>query len=165
MKISLIELRGKVRTFEETSDAEKLALDKEIFQDPVDLKISAQEMPTGYRIDLAISTEVHRICDRCTCDNVLALGLQKQVYACWADLDANLSEDDSMLIIHAEDEHLDLEQEIRDHLVLALDDRYFCARDCRGLCSGCGCNLNFEDCQCAEKGIDSPFAALNKLKK
>lgn len=38
-----------------------------------------------------------------------------------------------------------------DHLVLALPFNAFCKEDCKGLCVGCGTNLNLSACQCSSK--------------
>ena len=42
-----------------------------------------------------------------------------------------------------------------DHLVLALPFNAFCKADCKGLCVGCGANLNLSTCQCGSKKKES----------
>lgn len=55
---------------------------------------------------------------------------------------------------------------IREALLLALPMRYLCSEDCRGLCPGCGANLNDTLCTCQEGGARrNPFAALSELFK
>ena len=46
--------------------------------------------------------------------------------------------------------------------VLNMDSKMLCSEDCKGLCCGCGTNLNFEDCSC-EKEVDPRLAALKQL--
>jgi uncharacterized protein len=60
------------------------------------------------------------------------------------------------------------------HEIVALAEPFQprCSEDCRGLCGGCGANLNDESCRCAkEKASDdeqnvtkSPFSVLKGLK-
>ncbi len=46
---------------------------------------------------------------------------------------------------------IDLSSLIRDTLHLAIPIAPRCRTDCRGICPGCGANLNFEECRCKEK--------------
>jgi uncharacterized protein len=47
---------------------------------------------------------------------------------------------------------LELGNEVREALILGLPIQPLCREDCKGLCAGCGANLNVETCQCAERG-------------
>src|SRR3989338_5499166 len=47
-------------------------------------------------------------------------------------------------------EEIDLGEDIRQELVLALPAAAVCKEDCKGLCPGCGVNLNKETCNCHE---------------
>ncbi|MBI4424730.1 MAG: DUF177 domain-containing protein [Elusimicrobia bacterium] len=44
---------------------------------------------------------------------------------------------------------IDLGEEVRQALVLSLPERSLCREDCKGLCAGCGANLNQGPCACA----------------
>ncbi|MDM7934363.1 MAG: DUF177 domain-containing protein, partial [Methanothrix sp.] len=52
---------------------------------------------------------------------------------------------------------------IISELVLALPLRFICTEGCRGLCSGCGVNLNRETCRCEASG-DPRMKKLADLK-
>jgi uncharacterized protein len=56
-------------------------------------------------------------------------------------------EDDAGLD-HYESDELDLGRLAREQAVLGLDDSVLCSERCRGLCAGCGANLNRETCTC-----------------
>jgi len=45
-------------------------------------------------------------------------------------------------------EFIDLADDVRQEVILALPAAVFCREDCRGLCPGCGANLNTEKCNC-----------------
>jgi uncharacterized protein len=53
---------------------------------------------------------------------------------------------------------------IREQVMLALPTRPLCAEVCRGLCGGCGADLNFEECRCAQPADDPRTAFSRKLK-
>ncbi len=59
---------------------------------------------------------------------------------------------------------IDLIDLLREEMWLAWQQFVRCASDCRGLCSGCGRNLNRMACACNKVNGDHPFAALAKLK-
>ncbi len=44
-----------------------------------------------------------------------------------------------------------------------LPSKHLCKDDCKGLCQGCGKNLNTEKCTCSGKNIDPRLAVLKKL--
>ena len=46
---------------------------------------------------------------------------------------------------------IDLSPLVREQALLALDDRGLCSEECKGLCPGCGANLNGEDCKCRHR--------------
>jgi uncharacterized protein len=52
---------------------------------------------------------------------------------------------------------------IVSELVLSLPMIYICSSDCKGLCAGCGANLNVAPCRCTEKE-DSRFQVLSEIK-
>ena len=51
---------------------------------------------------------------------------------------------------------------IRTVFVLNMDSRLLCSEDCKGICGGCGKNLNHETCVC-QKEIDPRLAGLAKF--
>ena len=56
---------------------------------------------------------------------------------------------------------LELEDAVKDALLLELPLQFFCRPDCKGLCPVCGANLNRETCTCQEGNVvTGPFSAL-----
>jgi len=61
-------------------------------------------------------------------------------------------------------EGIDLEDVLREQILLALPAKIVCRDSCRGLCPRCGKNLNVESCACEEEPPDPRWAALAELK-
>jgi uncharacterized protein len=57
------------------------------------------------------------------------------------------------------DAQLDLCEFVREELYLQLPAKLLCSPECRGLCPGCGANLNHTACVC-KKQIDPRLAVL-----
>lgn len=62
----------------------------------------------------------------------------------------NLFEKDIPLHYDIKDlEFVRIDQDVREELMLEHPIRVLCRPDCRGLCAGCGVNLNAGSCRCA----------------
>ena len=70
--------------------------------------------------------------------------------------------EDSDEIIVLEDDEVDLEELARDAFILDMDTKFLCSEACKGLCAGCGANLNRESCRC-KKAVDPRRAKLAQL--
>jgi len=62
-------------------------------------------------------------------------------------------------------EFLDVGEEIRQAVMVALPVQPLCRTNCRGLCPGCGHNLNKSICSCVSERLASPFDVLSGLNK
>ena len=60
------------------------------------------------------------------------------------------------------DGQLELDELLGDVFILDLDTKNLCSEDCKGLCPGCGADLNVEPCRCP-KEIDPRLAGLAKF--
>ncbi|HIF05591.1 MAG TPA: DUF177 domain-containing protein [Gemmatimonadetes bacterium] len=58
---------------------------------------------------------------------------------------------------------IDLGPPLCDELILAIPAFAECSVDCRGLCAGCGENLNEAECKCSPRGMDPRWDALRAL--
>jgi uncharacterized protein len=61
-------------------------------------------------------------------------------------------------------EEIDLTPLIIEQVLLALPTRPLCSEDCRGLCGGCGADLNREACACSAAAGDPRMAVFRTLK-
>jgi len=74
-----------------------------------------------------------------------------------------LHRDDLGLSYYSSDE-IELAPLIAEQVLLALPTRPLCSENCRGLCGGCGVNLNRDACICANSGSDPRTALFRTLK-
>jgi uncharacterized protein len=59
---------------------------------------------------------------------------------------------------------IEVDQLVAEQIFLALPVKVLCREDCKGICPGCGANLNEEACLCKAGGTQSPFAKLKLIK-
>ncbi|HHV57080.1 MAG TPA: DUF177 domain-containing protein [Firmicutes bacterium] len=62
-------------------------------------------------------------------------------------------------------DRIDITEDVRDTLFLALPMKPLCRPDCRGLCPHCGKNLNEGPCSCRGDEVDPRLAVLRDLFK
>jgi uncharacterized protein len=72
--------------------------------------------------------------------------------------------DDHVDIKHYTDDELDLEETLREELLLAMPIAPVCREACKGLCPSCGKDWNEGTCECAPQPKDDRWAALRNLK-
>jgi len=58
---------------------------------------------------------------------------------------------------------IDLVPPVRDELILEAPVKPLCSPECRGLCPGCGVDLNRELCKCGEQPVDPRLAPLKDI--
>ena len=62
-----------------------------------------------------------------------------------------------------DDDYLDVYDMIRQNILAEIPMKTICSDDCKGLCYGCGVNLNEEMCKCSDE-IDPRLLPLLKIK-
>ena len=63
-----------------------------------------------------------------------------------------------------EGNEIDLVKLAQEQIMLSLPSQTLCREDCKGLCTKCGINKNFESCDCDKTQVDSRWEALKQLK-
>jgi uncharacterized protein len=61
------------------------------------------------------------------------------------------AQDDDLLYVHPDDREVSLDAQVYENLIASIPIRILCKEDCKGLCPGCGANLNLDACRCAKK--------------
>ncbi len=79
------------------------------------------------------------------------------------ELDHELSQDE-VEVYWYENGEIRAEELFREQILLQIPMRLLCQEGCKGLCPGCGADLNQEECHCKDVHEHSPFAVLARLK-
>ncbi|MCQ2395109.1 MAG: DUF177 domain-containing protein [Kiritimatiellae bacterium] len=84
---------------------------------------------------------------------------------CGGDFDFTTTVDDftASFEVNEKTEFVDLTDELRQSIILALPSYPICRQDCRGVCPTCGKNLNEGPCTCQHTERDSRWGALDGL--
>jgi uncharacterized protein len=109
-------------------------------------------------------------CDRCLAEYVYTVDDPFQLIAevadeqhwCMQHLEGCAEDLETVLF---DEPCIDINDLLRQQLLLALPEKQLCRDSCQGLCCECGINLNLGNCTCARKPKDSPFAVLAQLRE
>lgn len=96
----------------------------------------------------------------CTCDRCMNRFSREKVVELSFLLAETLEGESEIVLL--DDGEVDVGDLAYTAFVLNMDTKNLCSEDCKGLCSGCGVNLNREPCRC-KKQADPRWAALEQL--
>ena len=75
---------------------------------------------------------------------------------------ADLS-DEELSVSVFDGEAIDVDEIVKEQILLAVPTRTLCRPDCKGICPDCGIDKNTGDCACETKEVDPRWAALRNL--
>lgn len=128
------------------------------FSHGIHVKGKVRNMAGAMLLNVRLSTVLSLICDRCA----KPFEREKTVeYETLLALELENGESDDIVLLD-KDGVLELDELMREVFLLEMDMKNLCSEDCKGLCSGCGADLNREPCRC-KKEIDPRLAKLAQL--
>ncbi len=156
---SIREARGGSVAFqgEHTIDLSGVELDVELNQ-PVSVRGNVTNTGDGFLVQGEISYTYRTNCNRCL-ESISGSGSVEltEQFALYAPLET----DESCYLFQGD--LIDLCDCLREQVFLSLPMKYTCKDDCRGLCSQCGQNLNYQDCNCHNDNFNPQFNKLKSL--
>ena len=115
-----------------------------------------------------ITGDVTMVCSRCAGEAHVVLDAPFEVLFLPRDADAPAEPDDVAAeqpdVALYDDDQIDLEETLREELLVALPLAPLCAETCKGLCPNCGQDLNVGSCTCPTEPQDVRLAALRNIK-
>lgn len=170
MRIELDKLEGKSDRFSHTYASDELVLDDEqarLIEPP---QVTGRIRRSGHEVRLQgeIRARAEVDCDRCLKQVALPIETTFDVtYVPAADYvegeAAELQEEDLAVSVY-EDEAIDIDELVREQILLTLPARALCTEDCKGLCPVCGVNRNETACECESQEIDPRWGALKDFR-
>lgn len=127
-------------------------------REPVAVRGTVRNMAGALLLHAQLDATLYLICDRCTRPFSTDKHLEYETLLS----DRLEDEENDDIVLLDGDGQLELDELLTDVFVLGLDTKNLCKEDCRGLCPGCGADLNEEPCRC-KKETDPRLAGLAKF--
>ena len=142
------------------------------FEGPLNVALRVTAASGLFRVAGRVTGVVRTVCSRCLAPVELPLETDfRLTFARSAPEDdgelpenRELKAEEMGLVLFTGDE-VDFRDVIQEQVIMALPMQVLCCEDCRGLCPGCGANLNTEACRCSRDDVDPRLAILKKLKR
>src|SRR4030095_825858 len=170
MRIELENLEGGKGSFAHTYQPDELDLmdDRLRLEQPASVTGRIRTSGSEVRVSGKVDARVEVGCDRCLKALEVPVSAKFALeYITGQEYEsthvAELSTEE-MAVSVFDGETIDVDEIVREQILLALPDRALCNDDCKGICSNCGTDLNSGNCNCESSEIDPRWEALKKFK-
>ena len=156
-------LRGEINRMEISYDLTPEPVADVTFPESAHVKGELTDEGGYMRLHLTAHLPYHTQCARCLApiEGVFALDFDRTVAAEGSISEEQLEQmDDAYVMIR--DGKLDVDEPLREELLMCFPMRLLCEEDCPGLCPKCGKPKREGECGCSEREIDPRLAVLQK---
>jgi uncharacterized protein len=170
VRIELDQLEGTEGRFAHAYGAGELDLEDERVRLHGTPEISGRLVRDGNRVVLtgSLSAVAQVDCDRCLRAVEVAvetdLNLRYVTVQDYESLPAAALEDEDLALSVFDGAALDIDEVMREQVLLAVPLRAVCREDCQGFCPVCGADRNLKDCGCQTAETDARWAGLRDLR-
>lgn len=170
MRIELDGLEELGGTFSRTYEIGELSLDDTEVRLVEPAEVSGRISRDGKEVELRgeLQAKIQTACDRCLQPvelSVRAEFKERFVPAVnWRAEPQHELQDEDLNLAVFDGEAIELDDLVREEILLAIPGHVSCREDCRGLCPVCGIDRNRGSCQCETRETDSRWQGLGNLR-
>ncbi|HEX7723165.1 MAG TPA: DUF177 domain-containing protein [Pyrinomonadaceae bacterium] len=169
MRIELEKLEESGK-FSQTYEIDQLAFDEYELRliEPVSVQGRIARKAEEVELRGKLRTKVTVACGRCLKSVELPIDVEfAERFApavSWKDEEQHELSENDLNLAAFDGEAIELDDLVREEIILALPCHVLCDEACRGLCPTCGADLNAASCDCTSKQIDSRWEKLKDLR-
>ena len=161
MKIQVGGLSEGVHQFHFDAKASEVGLGEE-FSD-VHADVALDKTPNQITLNVTIHTAADFVCDRCTAPFESGLDARYRMHYIWTNEDAGQYDVAEVQVIPQGTSVIDITEDVRQTVLIAIPFKLLCREDCLGLCPHCGKDLNEGPCDCRSEEVDTRWEKLRAL--
>ena len=164
MKLNIQNIQEQSVQFSEQVSAafldEKL---REFYPNAFKVVAKLDKFANDLKLEIILSGVAKYRCDSCLIeyDKNISFSL-KQIFQIGP---GKLSGSEEIIELDSNSTQIDLIPFLKEMIVLNHPFKMQCQDNCKGLCPGCGVNLNQDECKCGDVPVDPRWAELRKLIK
>ena len=169
MRIELVNLEHGRRDFAHVYQPDELgALDDRVtLVEPATVTGKVRLAGVEVFVNGHIETRAQVECDRCLQNVELPVSADFDLqYISGSEYESSLTAElteDEMSVAVFDGETIDVDEIVKEQILLAVPTRTLCRPDCKGICPDCGIDRNTGDCACGKDEVDPRWAALKNL--
>ena len=169
MRIELVNLEHGRADFAHVYQPDELGTFDERVRvvEPVDVRGNVRLAAAEVFVNGHIETRAQVECDRCLIQVEVPVNADFDLqYITGAEYEssgaAELTEE-AMAVSVFDGDTIDVDEIVKEQILLAVPTRMLCQPDCKGICPVCGIDKNTNDCECETTDVDPRWAALKNL--
>ena len=163
MKIQISGLSEGIHRYDFKVMGSELALGEQLHS-TVTVDVALDKTPTQILLTTHIQVSGAFTCDRCVAEFERKLSPSyRMLYVFEVDEMQHLDPAEFQ-VISAGENTIDIIDDVRQTIILAVPLKLLCNDQCKGLCPACGMNLNGDSCSCKEEIVDERWEQLRRLR-
>jgi uncharacterized protein len=170
MRIELDKLKENGGRFAQVYEITELPLEDVQIRlvEPVEVEGRIRRDGSEVKVQGNLKTRLEALCDRCLrpVDLAIATGFSERYVQAvsWAADEQHELQAEDLNVAVFDGLAIELDDLVREELLLAVPSTVLCREDCKGLCPVCGIDRNMSNCECENHNIDSRWQGLSELK-
>jgi uncharacterized protein len=172
MRIEVENLTAAGKPFAHTYRPEEIELEDDGARLTADATVEgvASRKREEVRLRGEIRTEVELLCDRCLAPAHAPLAVEFDTSFIPLEVEVGKAENvelqaEDLKLAAYEGDAVDLDELVREQILLAIPSHRLCGEGCKGLCPKCSADLNAGQCSCEQGEVDPRWSALAALKE
>jgi uncharacterized protein len=162
-RINISNLSEGIHEYQFEAEPSKIGLD-ERFSGAIKVEAKIDKSVHQIFLQAEIRAEGSFFCDRCLEHFHQEIHTAySMMYVQGARSTVELNKEEEIQSLTADMNTIDLDDDVRQYILLAIPQKLLCREDCQGFCPTCGVNKNIASCTCGVLEGDSRWDALKKL--
>ncbi len=166
MEIKLGTLHDGINEINLEASAGELGLEKDeemaqSFPEKISAGIEVQKLSDRYYVKTKLFTTAYFLCDRCLENFNQNLKCSFRLY--YLKSVEEKADESNYRFLPGNAHEIDLTEDVKENLLLAVPMKKLCKESCKGLCTNCGANLNKKKCSCKQEKIDPRWEKLSRI--
>ncbi len=163
MKIQIAGLSEGIHEYHFEPTREDLGLEDR-FAEAISVDTTLDKAGTQMVLRARITTSTRVECDRCVAPFSIDLSPSYTMYYVWNESEKGRFDPSEVQVIPAGLPVIDITEDVRQVVQLAVPLKLVCRDDCKGLCPRCGKNLNDGPCSCKDTEMDPRWDRLREMR-
>jgi uncharacterized protein len=163
MKIQISGLSEGIHRYSFSVASNELELGEQ-FRSEVLVDATLDKTPTQILLTSNIITVGSFECDRCVAPFGEQLTSSYTMLYVHEGSETEYLDPEEFQVLSAGQNIIDLTEDVRQTLLLAVPFKLLCNKECKGLCPTCGVNLNQGSCSCKNESVDERWEQLLRLR-
>ncbi len=151
---------------EEDPETFQMAAEGATFNKPIEVELSVAKSQDQMICRGTVRTSAKLECSRCLAEYDQGLSSDVDFVVDLAGSpQAAKSEEDGYFVADPSSSFFEIDDLVREAIILSLPLKPLCSKDCKGLCPICGADLNRSRCGCVKEKTDPRWDQLKRLLK